>query len=71
MPDAQLKQVVAAQTGGKGVKIYPKAGKGAITLDKLKSGQGRNDNANIDSGEWAGGSGGYNLGGPAVNTTSY
>ena len=65
LPNNKLKQVIKAQSFGNGVKYYPIAGKGAITLDPLKSGQGRNDNANISSGEWAGDSGGYNLGGPA------
>lgn len=64
LPNNKLKEVIHAQTGGSKYKLYPTTGKGAITLDPNKSGQGRNDNANIDSGEYAGDSGGYNLGGP-------
>ena len=64
LPNKKIEQVVKAQSIGNGVKLYPAAGKGPFTLDPLKSGQGRSDNANIDSGEYAGDSGGYNLGGP-------
>jgi len=66
-----LEQVIHAQTGGAKFKLHPKAGKGSLSLDTLKSGQGRKDNANIDSGEWAGDSGGYNLGGPLNSSNSY
>ena len=64
LPDKILGKVQRAQSGGSKYKLYPGVGSGAITLDPNKSGQGRSDNANIDSGEWAGDSGGYNLGGP-------
>ena len=44
-------KVLTAQSGGKKARLYSTAGKGVISHDPLKSGQGRSDNANsVDGG---------------------
>jgi hypothetical protein len=64
LPDWLL-NIVNQSYHGKKIGLYPQAGRTSNGKDALKSNETSNYNANGVGGEWAGGSGGYNLGGPS------
>jgi hypothetical protein len=63
LSDKLLKKVDKSQLGNK-AWINPPSGRWTLSNDPMSSGHGTQPNANIDSGEYAGDSGGYNIGGP-------
>ena len=64
LPDWVL-NIVNKSYRGKKVGMYPPAGRTSVGKDALKNNETSNYNVNHVGGEWAGGSGGYNLGGPS------